>query len=199
MRAVSTYSLLSKRCLAECPASSAQYMSVIWRGKCCTKTVVLSVTVSSCPSATEMASNKLQGNLPFRWQKSLPTNAEVHGASRLPPEVSMPVFSTINLMPGSETHWLRWLTSQGVKLSIAALGLCLFCCLFPTFLPWHPVKPEREFLPPSFTSYRAWQRPHEVLSTHLSSSPPFGSFISPHQFYWQNFICSSYFTLDNLQ
>ena len=36
-------------------------------------------------------------------------------------------------MSGSKTPWLKWLTFQGVKLSTAALGLCLFivCFLLP--------------------------------------------------------------------
>ena len=161
-------------------------MSVIWRGKCCTKTVVLRLPVSSCPSATEMASNKLQGNLPFRWQSPCPPMLKCMEPPGQFPEVSMPVFSTINLMPGSETHWLRWLTFQGVKLSVAALGLCLFVSYFPARAPCQT----RERVPSSFLfliqslAKTTWSPFHKPLSTpkihlllHLDHSSPLTSSI----------------------
>lgn len=149
MRAVSTYSLLSKRCLAECPASSAQYMSVIWRGKCCTKTVVLSVTVSSCPSATEMASNKLQENLPFRWQKSLPTNAEVHGASRT---VSRSFHASLFNNKFEARVWdsLAEMTNFPGGKTLSCCFRIVFILLFVSYFPALAPCQTRERVPSSF-------------------------------------------------
>ena len=111
------------------------------------------VTISFSNPPTETASNKLQENLPLRGQRSLPTNAEVKGVART---VSNSFYTSLVNNKFDVRLWYslaEMTTFQWVKLSAAALGLCLFVICF--LLPCPGALPTREGTPSPFL-YFIW-------------------------------------------